>query len=80
MSQFLQTVRNSPTFRLRKKHPNFIDGFVEILNVANGIYDNYNTNSTDELADRQALESDWKAVGIDMYSALAKYDKKPRGN
>jgi hypothetical protein len=76
MSKILQDIRNSPTFRLRKNPQTFADGFSSILNINSEIMDLYKTNDTDEESDLRALQSDWKAVGKDLYTALKTWQIK----
>jgi hypothetical protein len=54
----------------------FVEGVASILDVDSIILDKYNTNETEELADSNALHSDWSAVGKDMRSALDIYGKQ----
>lgn len=75
MRESLKEIRKSYTFRLRKQPQTFLEGFASVLGADENILNKYNTDSTDEEADRNALNSDWKAVGQDMYSALKKYGK-----
>ena len=39
-------------------------------------FDEYNTSSSVEEADRRAIESDWSIVGQDLSEAVRKYVKK----
>jgi len=60
------------SFRLFKE-PSFLDGFTSILQFKN-LIDRYNTDKTEELADRNSIKSDWKAVGNDIWSAFKEYE------
>lgn len=76
MSEILRDIRNSHTFRLMKEPSTFLEGVSSVFDVGGKIMDKYNTDDTDENADLNALRSDWRAVGEDMYSALDTYDKQ----
>jgi hypothetical protein len=74
--QKLKNIYKSGTFRLRKYPPTVLDGVVEILSFSAEIINKYNTNSTDNEADFNSLQADWKAVGNDMYHSLELYARR----
>lgn len=70
-------------FSLRSKHgtrrsfrlfavPSFIEGVGRILDFY-GLLNTYNKNSSGAEADCRAMQSDWKAVGGDLWVALDRY-------
>lgn len=73
MSALLREVRNSPTFRLFRHRNAFAHGFTSMLEVDRSITKNYNGDPTEKKADYNALQSDWKAVGNDMSTAIQTY-------
>jgi hypothetical protein len=56
------------TFRLFDR-PSFFEGFVGLLDFRPNIA-RYHTDRGETAADRNALGSDWKAVGHDIKTAL----------
>lgn len=66
---------NSPTFRLFNECPTFLTGFTSVFDLYQPLEDKYKTDSTEQHADSNSLESDWLAVGNDMRSALSKYER-----
>ncbi len=52
--------------------PSFLEGMARVLDLG-GTFDQYNVSASGEEADRQALESDWNAIGADMYDAIARF-------
>lgn len=58
------------------RHPGFGEGFVSLLDVNRKIEDSYKTDKTELEADLKSLESDWKAVGEDLFIAIEKYVKE----
>lgn len=76
--EVIRNIRESYTFRLRKHPLGFIEGVASLLNTNEDIASNYNQDETDEVADFNSLESDWKAVGKDLYDALKVYDNHSR--
>lgn len=52
--------------------PSFLSGFARIMDLF-PLRERYNSSPTEEIADRRALHSDWKAVGDDIRDAIAKY-------
>jgi len=49
--------------------PSFISGFARVLDIG-GTFNAYNQSATPEEADRRAIQSDWLAVGQDMWRAI----------
>lgn len=49
--------------------PSFIEGFARAIDIGSTMNE-YNKNQTPEEADSKAIQSDWKAVGDDIYFAL----------
>jgi ABC-type transport system substrate-binding protein len=62
-------IYNSPTFRLMKNKPSFMEGFSGILNFSD-IVAYYNTSDTEGEADINAIKSDWEAIGIDIKNTI----------
>lgn len=56
------------------KRPSMLEGFARLFDFA-GALDNYNTSPTPREADKKAIESDWAAVGEDMWAALARAEQ-----
>lgn len=54
--------------------PSFITGIARILDPF-GTLNTYNTSSSGEEADYDALRSDWKAVGDDIRYAIRSYKR-----
>ena len=52
--------------------PSFLNGFSRVLDLG-GTFDVYNENETGEKADCQALSSDWRQVGEDIYFAMERH-------
>ncbi|MFD1548207.1 hypothetical protein [Levilactobacillus fuyuanensis] len=52
--------------------PSFIRGAARVLDLG-ATTDEYNTSDNEREADTNALHSDWKAVGNDMFGALDGY-------
>jgi hypothetical protein len=75
MLDTLKLIRTSPTFRLVKysRSNGFFEGVSQLLNVNGKIVEKYNTDETNNKADYKSLESDWKAVGQDLYFAIDKH-------
>jgi hypothetical protein len=71
--EILRNIRNSHTFRLRKKPVTFMEGLVAVFCSNEEITDKYNLDKTDEQADFNSLESDWKAIGKDLNYAINVY-------
>jgi hypothetical protein len=49
--------------------PTFLSGAARALDLG-GTFDDYNGAASPEEADRQALKTDWAAVGKDMHLAI----------
>jgi hypothetical protein len=43
----------------------YISGLANVFNIAGNFYD-YNYSESDDLADLQALKSDWQETGMDL--------------
>lgn len=52
--------------------PSFIEGVARIGDFAGGLNE-YNVSSDGDEVDRKALESDWRAIGADMWAALRRF-------
>lgn len=57
--------------------PSFIEGSARVLDVG-ATLNEYNKNETSEEADREAILSDWLAVGDSIGFALGTFEKKQR--
>ncbi len=55
----------SHTFRLLRKESNFLSSFASIFDFTS-VDERFICDKTEEEADFKAMESDWKAVGIDI--------------
>ncbi|TXT25738.1 MAG: hypothetical protein FD138_2919 [Planctomycetota bacterium] len=49
--------------------PSFCEGMGRVLDVGDTLTE-YNRSETPELADQRALRADWRAVGLDILSAV----------
>ena len=58
-------IYNSPTFRLIRNKPSFLEGFFGLINFKD-VIEHYNASDTEQEADIKAITSDWDAIGIDM--------------
>ena len=70
-----EVFKNSYTFRLFKKEPSFTDGFASLIDMTPNV-DRYHQDITPEEADTNALQSDWKSIGNDLYKTIKKYESK----
>jgi hypothetical protein len=52
--------------------PSFLSGFARIMDLF-PLRERYNSSPTEDIADRRALYSDWKAVGDDIRDAITTY-------
>lgn len=75
MFNTLMLIRKSPTFRLIKvsRSNGFLEGASQLLSVNERVVEKYNTDEQVNDADYKSLESDWKAVGQDLYFAIDKH-------
>jgi hypothetical protein len=71
--------QNSPTFRLFGSTPSFIKGVGRVFDFSQSL-DSYNTSSTPEQADFDAIKSDWQAVGGDIKDSIEQYAKQRSGS
>lgn len=76
MISILRETRSSDTFRLRKVPDSFLEGVASILDTVGTLQSKYNVDRTDNEADFNSLQSDWKAVGKDLYFALRVYGRR----
>ena len=53
--------------------PSFVSGAARVLDLY-GVYDVYNSSSTDREADYKAIFSDWNMVGQDIWSAMKQFE------
>ena len=58
--------------------PSFIGGMARVLDLG-GTLNVYNNSATEEDADAQALRSDFKAIGKDLYDAIEAVERKNGG-
>ena len=58
--------------------PSFIGGLAKVLDLGNTLTD-YNFFSDGVESDARAIAADWKAVGMDIQTALNKYEKDAEG-
>lgn len=65
----------SGTFRLFKKLPDFFLGFASAFDMGATI-DIYHKDESAQLADYNALKSDWEVTGQDLQFALETYGQK----
>lgn len=63
--------RMKTTYLLPKR--NFIIGMGSIFNLK-GSYFDYDTSPTERIADRRAIENDWRMVGQDIRNAKQKLE------
>ncbi|MGC2197236.1 MAG: hypothetical protein WA628_21340 [Terriglobales bacterium] len=54
-------------------NPTFISGAARVLDLY-GVYDEYNSSSTDYEADFKAILSDWMVVGQDIFVAMKEFE------
>ncbi len=69
--------KNSHTFRLFKKEPSVIDGFVSLLDMTPNS-SRYNQDETEKEADTNSLNADWYAIGDDLRNVISKYEQQPK--
>ena len=69
--------KNSPTFRLFKIEPSFIDGVSSLVDMSPNL-SRYNKDETENEADVNSLRADWYAVGNDMWNAIKIYEREPK--
>jgi hypothetical protein len=53
--------------------PSFISGAARVLDLY-GVYDSYNSSSSNYEADYKAIWSDWSVVGKDIFSAIKHFE------
>lgn len=58
--------------------PSFIEGVGRLVDVT-GALNTYAYRKTDAQADADAIESDWKAVGDDIRTAMTEYERSQGG-
>ena len=66
---------NSVSLRLLKKHPSFIDGFSGLIDMSK-TSSRYNQHETGREADTSSLQSDWNAIGLDLWHSIQAYDEE----
>jgi hypothetical protein len=64
---------NSPTFRLFRKIPNFMNGFSATFNFFGNDSKIYKIDKTEKEADWNSIYSDWLAVGQDLRKVLQEH-------
>jgi hypothetical protein len=72
-NEFLCEDNTQQSFHLFRE-PSFFNGFVSLLYFGN-LINAYNTDETGEVADGNAIRSDWKAVGRDIKEAISDYER-----
>lgn len=55
----------------------FLEGMARVMDLGATMVD-YNDSPTSAEADSQALDSDWRAVGDDIKSAMTSYDEEEK--
>ena len=59
--------------------PSFVEGLSRLVDFS-ATLNVYNEDTTEDAADIKAMSSDWKAVGIDISSAIHAYEQlSPKG-
>jgi len=53
--------------------PDFLSGAARALDIGS-TFDGYNESENGDEADRKAILTDWQQVGIELISAMEKYD------
>jgi len=66
---------NSPTFQLLEVEPSFLRGVSSLFDYS-GVLSKYNMSETDDMADSNAIRSDWEAVGCDLVKAISEYEQE----
>ena len=61
---------NSPTFRLFKKMPTFLNGFASSMDFFSDNEKIYKVDKTEKEADWNSIHADWLAVGNDINKAI----------
>lgn len=69
--------KNSPTFRLFREEPSFIDGISSLVDMSPN-FSRYNQDKTEIEADINSLRADWYAIGGDLYKAVEKYERESK--
>jgi hypothetical protein len=77
-NEFLNESSTEQSFRLFRE-PSFANGFISLLYFG-GLIDGYNTDETGEVADGNAIRSDWKAIGGDIKKAISDYERSLPAN
>jgi hypothetical protein len=70
-----EAFRNSPTFRLFKREPSFIDGVASLVDHSPNL-ERYRQDRTPQEADVNSLRADWFAIGNDLHEAINAYATK----
>lgn len=65
---------NRKLFRLYAR-PSFLEGLARLVDFGNGLAE-YNSIESDDLADFQALASDWNNVGADIMVSIEKFQSE----
>jgi hypothetical protein len=69
------SLEQSYTFRLFKRMPSFLGGFAALIDLSPS-EKKYNYDATVDEADLSALQSDWCAIGDDLYRAIKDYERE----
>ena len=69
--------KNSPTFRLFRREPSFLDGIASLVNMSSNLF-RYNQDTTEIEADTNSLRADWYAIGEDLWKAIKEYERESR--
>jgi len=59
--------------------PTFTSGFARVLDLY-GVYDKYNSSTTEREADSKAIWADWSVVGQDISFALKEFENSLPAN
>ncbi len=59
--------------------PSFVGGLASVLDLGSTLVV-YNDPSSPEIADAQAIESDWTISGSDMVNAMAQWQNEQHGS
>ncbi len=69
----MSDIFNSPTFRLFKYEPSFLDGVASLIDLSPNL-DRYNQDKTVNEADTNSLRADWCAIGGDLWKSIEKHE------
>lgn len=55
--------------------PSFLNGMAAVMDLGGTLTKEYNHSATPNLADYNALKSDWSVTGVDLFTAIDKFKK-----